>query len=140
MAATPGRSSPGSAERSVGAEETFAVDIADPAAIRRELLRLAERVGRRARKAGMAGRTVSIKIRYSDFTTITRSRTLPDRTDSTRTIYETAVELLEALAPLRAPLRLVGVRLESLGAAGDGDRAARAGRADDRLARRRTSR
>jgi len=109
---------PGVAERSVGAEQTFAVDIADVTAIRRELLRLAERVGRRARKAGMAGRTVAIKIRYEDFTTITRSRTLPDRTDVTRTIYETTVDLLDGLVPLRSPLRLVGVRLESLAASG----------------------
>ena len=109
---------PGVAERSVGAEETFAVDIADVAAIRRELLRLAERVGRRTRKAGMAGRTVAIKVRYDDFTTITRSRTMPDRTDVTRTIYEVAVDLLDGLVPLRSPLRLVGVRLESLAASG----------------------
>jgi len=110
---------PGVVERSIGAEETFAVDTADPVALRRELLRLAERVGRRARKAGLAGRTVAIKVRYSDFTTITRSRTLPDRTDVTKTIYETAVSLLDAVTPVRAPLRLVGVRLESVAAAGE---------------------
>ena len=113
------RVDPGVSERSVGAEETFAVDIGDLAALRRELLRLAERVGRRARKAGMAGRRVSIKVRYSDFTTITRSRTLDHRTDSTRTIYETAGSLLDGVAPLRSPLRLIGVRLESLAATGD---------------------
>lgn len=110
---------PGVVERSIGAEETFAVDTADPVRLRRELLRLAERVGRRARKAGLAGRTVAIKVRYSDFTTITRSRTLPDRTDVTKTIYETAVSLLDGVTPLRSPLRLVGVRLESVAAAGE---------------------
>lgn len=109
---------PGVVERSIGAEETFAVDTADLVVLRRELLRLADRVGRRARKAGLAGRTVAIKVRYSDFTTITRSRTLPDRTDVTKTIYETAVNLLDGVAPLRSPLRLVGVRLESVAAAG----------------------
>ena len=110
---------PGVVERSIGAEETFTVDTADPVRLRRELLRLAERVGRRARKAGLAGRTVAIKVRYSDFTTITRSRTLPDRTDVTKTIYETAVSLLDGVTPLRSPLRLVGVRLESVAAAGE---------------------
>jgi DNA polymerase-4 len=62
---------------------------------------------------------VAIKVRYSDFTTITRSRTLPNRTDVTKTIYETAVSLLDGVTPLRSPLRLVGVRLESVAAAGE---------------------
>jgi DNA polymerase IV len=101
-------------DRSVGAEETFGTDVDDPTVVRRELLRLSERVGSRVRRQGYRGRTVSIKIRFADFTTITRSRTLRDPTDVTRDIYATALDLYEALGLDRARLRLVGVRLEGL--------------------------
>jgi DNA polymerase-4 len=57
---------------------------------------------------------VSIKIRFADFTTITRSKTLPESTDVGRTVYETAVGLYEALGLERARLRLVGVRVEGI--------------------------
>jgi DNA polymerase IV len=101
-------------DKSVGAEETFGTDVDDPAVVRRELLRLSERVGARLRRQGYRGRTVSIKIRFADFTTITRSKTLRDATDVTRDIYATAMDLYEALGLDRARLRLVGVRVESL--------------------------
>lgn len=100
-------------ERSMGAEETFARDTADPEVISRELLRLAARVTRRMRAAGMVGRTVAIRIRYSDFTTITRSRTLPDPTDVTAEVHVEAVRLFAALRTTRR-VRLVGVRVEGL--------------------------
>jgi DNA polymerase-4 len=60
------------------------------------------------------GRTVSIKVRFSDFTTITRSRTLRDPTDVSREIYDTAKSLFDALGLQRARIRLVGVRMEGL--------------------------
>jgi DNA polymerase-4 len=101
-------------DRSVGAEETFGTDVDDPTVVRRELLRLSERVGGRLRAQGYRGRTVSIKIRFADFTTITRSRTLRDPTDVTQDIYATALDLYEALGLDRARLRLVGVRVEGL--------------------------
>ncbi len=63
-------------DKSIGNEETFAHDVDDPETIMRELLRLSERVAARLRAAGYVGRTVSVKLRRSDFTTITRSRTL----------------------------------------------------------------
>ncbi len=66
------------------------------------------------RAAALVGRTVSIKVRYEDFTTITRSRTLRDPSDVTQEIYETARAAFDALLPLPAPVRLVGVRVESL--------------------------
>jgi DNA polymerase-4 len=66
------------------------------------------------RVAGVAGRTVTITVRIADFTTITRSRTLPEATDVGRTVYETAVALYEALGLERARLRLVGVRVEGI--------------------------
>ncbi len=101
-------------EKSIGADETFAHDIDDPVRIHRELLRLADRTAARARSAGMAGRTVSIKVRFSDFTTITRAKTLRHHTDVSREIFATARELFDRLGLQRARIRLVGVRLEGL--------------------------
>ncbi|HUR50943.1 MAG TPA: DNA polymerase IV [Mycobacteriales bacterium] len=101
-------------EKSVGAEETFGTDVDDPTVVRRELLRLSERTAARLRAQGMVGRTVSVKIRFADFTTITRSRTLPEATDVARVVYDTAVGLYDALGLERARLRLVGVRVEQL--------------------------
>lgn len=101
-------------EKSIGADETFAHDIDDPVRIHRELLRLSDRTAARARSAGMAGRTISIKVRFSDFTTITRSKTLRHHTDVSREIFATARELFDRLGLQRARIRLVGVRLEGL--------------------------
>src|SRR3954467_14707166 len=108
------RVTPHEPDKSIGAEETFAVDIDDPAVIARELLRLSERTAARLRASGQVGRTVSIKIRFADFTTITRSKTLPEATDVGRTVYETALGLYRALGLERARLRLVGVRVEGI--------------------------
>jgi DNA polymerase-4 len=105
-------------DKSIGAEETFERDVSDPAAIHRELLRLAERSASRLRAAGHVGRTISIKIRYSDFTTITRARTLPAPTDVGQVVYATARGLYDALGIAGTPLRLVGVRVEHLVPAG----------------------
>ncbi len=101
-------------ERSVGHEHTFAGDVDDPEVISRQLLRLSDHVASRLRAAGWVGRTVSIKIRFADFTTITRSKTLPEATDVGRDIYQQAQALYEALGLQRARLRLVGVRMEKL--------------------------
>jgi DNA polymerase-4 len=108
-------------DRSIGAEETFGTDVDDPEVVRRELLRLSERVGARLRGQAYRGRTVSIKVRFADFTTITRSRTLRDPTDVTRDVYATALSLYEALGLDRARLRLVGVRVEGLVDAGQAE-------------------
>ncbi|HUR13173.1 MAG TPA: DNA polymerase IV [Mycobacteriales bacterium] len=101
-------------EKSIGNEETFGTDVDDPAVVRRELLRLSERTAARLRAQGVVGRTIALKIRFADFTTITRSRTLPEATDVARVVYDTAVGLYEALGLERARLRLVGVRVEQL--------------------------
>jgi DNA polymerase-4 len=105
---------PEQAEKSVGAEETFARDVDDPDVVRRELLRLCERTAARLRDGGMVGRTVSIKVRFADFTTITRSRTLRDPTDVAAEVFATARALFDALGLDRARLRLIGVRVEGL--------------------------
>ncbi len=101
-------------EKSIGADETFAHDVDDPVVIHRELLRLSDRTAARVRAAGMMGRTISIKVRFADFTTITRARTLRDPTDVSRDIYATARSLFDALGLQRARVRLVGVRMEGL--------------------------
>jgi DNA polymerase-4 len=105
---------PEQGERSIGAEETFSHDVDDPALVHRELLRLSERTAARLRSAGLVGRTVSIKVRFADFTTITRARTLRESTDVAREVYATARSLFDALGLQRARLRLVGVRVEGL--------------------------
>jgi DNA polymerase-4 len=101
-------------DKSVGAEETFARDVDDPVTVRRELLRLSERTAARMRAAGLTGRTIVLKVRFADFTTITRSRTLRETTDVAREIYATASDLYDALGLQRARIRLVGVRVEGV--------------------------
>ena len=101
-------------DRSIGAEETFARDVEDPVVVRRELLRLAERTAARLRQSGHVGRTVSIKVRFADFTTITRAKTLSEPTDVAKLVYDTARTLYDALRLDRARIRLVGVRVEGL--------------------------
>jgi DNA polymerase IV len=102
-------------EKSVGAEETFDVDITDPELIRRELLRLSRRTARALRTSGFAARTIVVKLRKADFKTITRSRTLPEPTSQTRQIYATACALYASSGLSgQARLRLVGVRASGL--------------------------
>jgi len=100
-------------ERSIGAEETFSRDTCDPEVINREVLRLVTKVTARMRRARLVGRTVVIRIRFSDFETITRSRTLPDPTDLTTLVHAEAMKLFGALRTQRQ-IRLVGVRVEGL--------------------------
>ena len=104
----------GSAEKSVGAEETFGTDVHDPVVLHRELLRLTERTTAGLRRRGLRARTVSLKVRYADFTTITRSRTLETPTDVAQEVYGCVRGLLDALRPLPQAVRLVGVRAEQL--------------------------
>ncbi len=106
-----------SMEKSVGHEVTFEVDTVDADDLRRELLRQANAVAVRMRTAGWVGRTVVLKLRYDDFTTITRSRTLAESTDVGRRIYEEVRSIYEGLGR-HNPVRLIGVRMEQLS---DGD-------------------
>jgi DNA polymerase IV len=102
-------------EKSVGAEETFGTDVADPEVVRRELLRLSRRTASALRSSGFAARTVVVKLRKADFKTITRSRTLAEPTDVTQRIYDTACDLYAASGLSgQARLRLVGVRATGL--------------------------
>lgn len=94
--------------KSSSAENTLDEDTADIEALRRWLLIQSERVAMDLRKHGLRGRTVTLKIKFSDFTNRTRSRTLPDCTDSTRLIYEVGCALLDA-ETLRKKVRLIGI-------------------------------
>ena len=105
---------PFEAAKSVGSEETFASDIDDPERLAREVLRCCVRVGRRLREAGLTGRTVTLKLRFADFRTITRARTLPAATDTDAELHEVAGDLLTRLRLGRVPVRLVGVAVSNL--------------------------
>jgi DNA polymerase-4 len=102
-------------DKSIGAEETFATDVADPVVIRRELLRLSERTAQGLRAGGSVARTVVVKLRLANFKTITRSKTLPEPTDVAQKIYATACALYAGSGlDASARLRLVGVRATGL--------------------------
>lgn len=106
-------------DKSIGAEETFATDVADPVVIRRELLRLSERTAQGLRAGGSVARTVVVKLRLANFKTITRSKTLPEPTDVAQQIYAIACALYAGSGlDARARLRLVGVRATGLLPAG----------------------
>lgn len=106
-------------EKSIGHEETFEHDIDDRELLRSELLRLADRVGARLRTSGWQAGAVAIKIRFADFTTVSRTQSLPEASDVGQRIGETAVALFDRLER-RDPVRLVGVRAEKLRESGDG--------------------
>ena len=105
---------PDEPEKSVGNEETFDSDTDDHEWIRSRIAGLSDQVARRLRSAQLVGRTVGLKVRFADFTTITRSRTLEVPTDVGADIYATAWGLFSALRLQRARIRLVGVRMEGL--------------------------
>lgn len=105
----------GRRSRSLSHETTFARDLHDRGALRSAVGQLADEVGARARREGFSGRTVQVKVRYPDFRTITRSRTLPGPTQATDAIFDTAWGLIEAHVPRRAAVRLVGVALQQDG-------------------------
>ncbi|MDY7528075.1 MULTISPECIES: DNA polymerase IV [unclassified Cryobacterium] len=105
-------------EKSVGHEITFEHDVTDVARLRSELLRQSDAVAVSLRRAGLVGRCVVLKLRYTDFSTVTRSRTLAEATNVGRRIYEEAAASFDVLAARGIRVRLIGVRVEQLG---DGD-------------------
>lgn len=105
---------PERAEKSIGHERTFAEDVDDADRLRAALLSLAEQTAARARRHGVMGRTVAIKVRDASFRTVTRSQTLPDATNTGRTVFETAWRLFAQSGMSESRIRLLGVRLEQL--------------------------
>jgi len=105
---------PNEPDKSISAAETFAQDLDDPEEILREFLRLTEKAAARLREKDFYAKTISIKVRFADFSTISRSKTLPLPIDSTHDIYEIVKALYLALNLDRARLRLVGISLDNL--------------------------
>ncbi len=103
--------------RSLGAERTFPFDLTDREEMERVLFSLSEEVGRRLRAEGLKGRTVQLKVRFADFTTLTRSATLPRPTDLGERLFEEAKRLLAEKVQLRPGglgVRLLGVQVSNL--------------------------
>ena len=94
--------------KSMGHSMTFKQDTSDPRLLSRQLLELAEMVGRRLRKAGLSASTVRLTLRYENFKTITRQKVLTSPTDDTKDIYHTARLILQGI-PLKEPVRLLGI-------------------------------
>ena len=102
------------AEKSISASQTFDVDLYQPEEILKEFLRLTEKSADRMRAKGLGTNTISIKVRFADFKTISRSRTLDLPTTGTQEIFEVAKSLYLGLELDRVLVRLVGVSLDSL--------------------------
>jgi DNA polymerase-4 len=96
-------------EKSLSRETTFAEDIGDRQVLRKKLLSLSEDVARRLRKRGLQGRTVKLKLRYADFTTLTRQVTMEVPTDLGRVVFDQAARLLDKAWDRRRKVRLIGV-------------------------------
>jgi DNA polymerase IV len=105
---------PDRAAKSVGAEDTFEEDLTGLDLLRPHIHAQALRVGRRLRKAGVKGRVVQLKVKFADFTVITRRTTLSAPADDGQALYRAALELLER-AHEGKPVRLTGVSVQSLG-------------------------
>ncbi len=131
------------APKSVSHEETFGTDLDATEDLLREILALSYKVAARLREDGYRARTVTLKVRLANFTTLTRSRTLPVSTDVGAELYEVAGELFRALPGVRRRVRLLGVAATGLVAAGQeqlallrGERRGDVERALDRIERR----
>ncbi|BAU32374.1 DNA polymerase IV [Microcella alkaliphila] len=105
---------PERAEKSIGHESTYERDLSDLSLIDRELLRLSDAVAKRLRSGGWVARTVAVKVRFGDFTTLTRSQTLAEPTDVAQRIAAEARALFRAAGADGRGIRLLGVRAENL--------------------------
>lgn len=105
---------PYEAVKSVGSEMTFDVDLDDAESVLRALLRLADRTATRLRSKGLCGRTVTLKVRLSNFQTITRRATLEGETDAAPEIYGVAKSLYRRLHLDHPRIRLLGVAVSGL--------------------------
>ena len=134
---------PYEAPKSIGHEETFERDLDDDVEILRELLHLSGRVAARLREDGYRARTITLKARMANFTTLTRARTLADPTDVGADLYAAVGELYRSLPGAGRRIRLLGVQASGLVSAGveqlallRGERWSDVERAVDRIERR----
>lgn len=104
---------PGREVKSIGRETTFSDDITDREVLQTVLLELSADVGRRLRRGSHKGRTITLKIRYDDFSTISRSKTIDTYTNLDQDIYHEACRLLQELNP-KQPVRLIGVAVHNI--------------------------
>jgi len=105
--------------KAIGHEDTFEFDLLDPEEIRRALLSLSERVASRLRRKELQGSRVTLKVKYTDFTTITKSKTLNIGISNGSVIFQQATELMEKTDSSR-PIRLLGITLSTLDPLGSG--------------------
>ena len=106
--------------KSIGHEQTFLKDIISLDTVQKELLALGSKVARRMRQKGLKGKTITLKVKYSDFVQITRSVTLPKSIDDGSEIYSVACRLLEKTRVTKKPVRLLGISLSQLSCLGTG--------------------
>ncbi len=105
---------PDEPEKSIGNEETFSEDLDNPEEILREFLRMTEKATARLRERSLFAKTISIKIKFADFSSLTRAKTVPIAIDNTHDTYEIVKSLYLALNNEGARIRLVGVSLSNL--------------------------
>jgi len=106
------------APKSVGHEETWDYDRFDPEDLRLQVLRLADAVSSRLRRSGLAGRTVTLKVRYGDFTTMTRSQSLDHNCDTATELSRVGVDLLGRV-DVAPGVRLIGLSVSGLASGGE---------------------
>lgn len=111
----------GEGVKSVSNEHTFNEDVLDEEALLQTLLRLSEKVGYRLRKKGLKGRTIHLKLRYDNFSTITRNKTLPVNVDSTQKIFDTVQRLFKKNYQTGRRVRLLGVGVSGFGEQAGGE-------------------
>jgi len=108
------RVTPPSTAKSISKETTFGTNITGKAVLIKELLKISQLVGYTARKKGYKGRTITLKIRFQDFTTFNRSKTLENPTNLDDIIFKTGVELLDKVRHKKDGVRLLGIKLSNL--------------------------
>jgi len=105
---------PPSTAKSIGKETTFSTNITEKAVLVKELLKISQMVGYAARKKGYKGRTITLKIRFHNFITLNRSKTLENPTHLDDIIFKTVVELLDKVSHKKGGVRLLGIKLSNL--------------------------
>jgi nucleotidyltransferase/DNA polymerase involved in DNA repair len=101
--------------KSISQEITFSKDVRDDKVLEKTLHEMSAEVGKQLRKNNLAGKTIKLKIRWPDFTTLTRQTTLSDPTDQEDVIAKISLELLSAVRKSNQPVRLIGVGVTGLG-------------------------
>jgi DNA polymerase-4 len=120
--------------RSISVEETFDVDRTDREAIERELLRLCDKLTGRLRRAGVAARTLTLKVRFGDFSSLTRSETLEETIQTVPALWAVADRLLDRARIGRRPVRLLGVGASGLASGAEPRQISMTGTARDAVA------